>query len=262
MPTFQRGKRLIVGMVHTGALPGTPRGTQDVASLEAAAVAEAEIYAATGFDAIIIENMHDRPYLKGHVGPEIVAAMTTIGCAVKQATGLPIGIQILAAANREALAVAHAAELDFIRAEGFVFAHVADEGIIESDAAELLRYRRQIGADRVQILADIKKKHSSHSITADTCIAETAKAAEFMLADGLIVTGTATGEPAGLGDLEQVRAATGLPLCVGSGVTPENAADYLQFADALIVGSALKEDGDWRNALCKDRAAALIESLP
>ena len=67
------------------------------------------------------------------------------------------------------------------------------KGIIESCAGELLRYRRAIGAERVLVFADIKKKHAAHAITADVSIAETAHAAELFLADGLIVTGTATG---------------------------------------------------------------------
>lgn len=49
--------------------------------------------------------------------------------------------------------------LDFIRAEGFVFSHVADEGIINACAGNLLRYRKQVGAENIQIFADIKKKH-------------------------------------------------------------------------------------------------------
>ena len=83
----------------------------------------------------------------------------------------------------------------FVRVEGFVFAHVADEGLIESDAGALLRYRRAIGAEGVRVFADVKKKHSAHAITADVDLAETAHAAEFFLADGVIVTGAATGEP-------------------------------------------------------------------
>src|SRR6185295_17642379 len=109
---------------------------------------------------------------------------------------LPLGVQVLAGANKEALAVAHAAGCQFIRAEGFVFAHVADEGLMpEADAGSLLRYRRAIGAEHIAVLADIKKKHSSHAITADVDLAETAKAAEFFGAEGVVVTGTATGEP-------------------------------------------------------------------
>ena len=45
---------------------------------------------------------------------------------------------------------------------------------------------------------DIKKKHSSHAITADVSIAETGHAAEFFLSDGVIVTGVSTGTEADL----------------------------------------------------------------
>lgn len=63
-------------------------------------------------------------------------------------------------ANKEALAVAMASGAQFIRAEGFVFSHVADEGWMDSCAAELLRYRRAIGAEDILVFTDIKKKHS------------------------------------------------------------------------------------------------------
>lgn len=55
--------------------------------------------------------------------------------------------------------MAKACGFQFIRAEGFVFGHVADEGFISSDAGELLRYRRSISADNVLVFTDIKKKH-------------------------------------------------------------------------------------------------------
>ena len=61
-----------------------------------------------------------------------------------------------------------------------MFAAVADEGLLpDADAGPLLRYRKQIGAERVKILADIKKKHSAHALTADIEVGEMAKAAEF-----------------------------------------------------------------------------------
>src|SRR5262245_960126 len=136
----------VVGVIHVGALPGTPRSSQTVSELVKSARDEARIYREGGVDGVIIENMHDLPYMRGEVGPEIVAAMTAIGTEVKNECRLPVGIQILAGANIEAMAVAHAANLDFIRAEGYAYAHVADEGLIQASAANLLRYRRMIGA--------------------------------------------------------------------------------------------------------------------
>lgn len=49
--------------------------------------------------------------------------------------------------------------MDFIRAENFVFSHIADEGITNSCAGNLLRFRREIGAENIFIFTDIKKKH-------------------------------------------------------------------------------------------------------
>jgi predicted TIM-barrel enzyme len=143
-----------------------------------------------------------------------------------------------------------------VRVEGFVFAHVADEGLIQSTAAELLRYRRVIGADRVRVFADIKKKHSAHAITADVDLAETAKAAEFFQADGVIVSGTATGRPTDPDEVQAVSEAVEIPTLVGSGVAPENMVS-LATADALIVGSSVKDGGLWSNRLDDRRVAAV-----
>ncbi|MBL8745854.1 MAG: BtpA/SgcQ family protein [Phycisphaerae bacterium] len=246
-------------MVHVGALPGTPRSAESVKDIAARAVDEARMLAGAGFDAVIIENMHDAPYLRREVGPEIIAAMTVVAASVRAAVAVPIGIQILAGANRAALAVAHSTGLGFVRAEGFVFASVADEGILEeADAGPLLRYRRAIGAEKVAVLADIKKKHSAHAITADVSIAETARNAEFFGADGLIVTGAATGSATSLNDLREARSASKLPLAVGSGATPETLRDLFQQADAVIVGSWYKAGGDWRGAPDPARVKELV----
>ena len=233
-------------MIHVGALPGTPANRHSLDKILRQVQAEAALYRSCGIHGLMIENMHDTPYLKGSVGPEITAAMTAVGQTVKDASGLPVGIQILAGANREALAVAVAAGLDFIRAEGFAFAHVADEGLMESCAAELLRYRREIGADSVRIWADVKKKHSSHAITADVDIGATAHTVEFMRGDAVIVTGSFTGDAASLQDLEEAKRSTSLPVLLGSGVTEENMGEVFALADGFIVGSSLKKLGDWR----------------
>lgn len=248
--------RALIGVVHTQGLPGTPSSDRDIEQIVEAAVAEARVYASTGFHGVIIENTHDRPYLKGSVGPEIVAALAVIGHEVRRAAALPLGVQVLAGANESALAVALACGASFIRVEGFVFAHVADEGLIESSAATLLRYRRAIGADRVRVFADIKKKHSAHALTADVSIAETAKAAEFFLADGVIVSGIATGQPADVSDVAAVAQAVTVPTLVGSGITLGNLHDYGE-ADALIVGSSVKRGGLWSGVIDESQARSL-----
>nr|XP_037269529.1 uncharacterized protein F13E9.13, mitochondrial-like [Rhipicephalus microplus] len=92
----------------------------------------------------------------------------------------------------------------FVRAEGFVVGHVADEGIMECCASELLRYRRIIDAEDILVFAD-KEKHWSAAITSDVSILETMKAAEFFQCDGIILTGGATGLPPSTTELQGVH---------------------------------------------------------
>ena len=132
--------------------------------------------------------------------------------------------------------------------------------MIESDAGELLRYRAAIGAEDIAIFADIKKKHSAHTLTSDVDLVETARAAEFFLADGVVVTGTSTGHATNANDVDAVSQAVSVPTLVGSGITPENLAEYAT-ADALIVGSSLKSGGLWSNPLVPRRAALLAEAF-
>jgi uncharacterized protein len=254
-------RKPVVGVIHVGALPGTPASKSSVEELTELAVREAAVYRDGGVDGLVIENMHDVPYLRGSVGPEIVAALAVVARAVKVETNMPVGVQILAAANVEALSVAHAASLDFIRAEAFAFAHVADEGLIESSAAELLRFRRHIGAEHVRVWADVKKKHSSHAITADVSLGETCAAVEFMRADAVIITGSVTGEPPRIEDVREAKSHCRLPVILGSGINDENVAEFYDAADGFIVGSYFKERGLWSNAVERARVSSLMDAV-
>lgn len=235
----------LIGMIHVGPLPGAPGWSGDLGAILDRAVEEALLYQQAGFEALLLENMYDRPYMIGErVGPETVAAMAVLGHEVRRAVQLPLGVQVLAAANQQALAVALACGASFIRVEGFAYAHVADEGWIEGCAGQLLRSREHWKAGHIRILADIKKKHSSHAVTADLSLEEVAHGCEFFLADGLIVTGAATGQPADPDEVRRVATCTSLPVFVGSGITPENILEY-RSARGFIVGSSVKQGGGW-----------------
>lgn len=259
--------RALLGMVHLDALPGTPGSRFSVERIARQAADEARVLMDAGFDGVIIENMHDAPYVHAGVhgahGPEIVAAMTRAALAVRSAApGTTMGVQVLSGGNREALAIALAADAQFIRCENFVFAHVADEGLLErAEAGPLLRSRKQIGAERVRVFCDIKKKHASHAITADVSLADAVHAAEFFRADGVIITGTATGRATDVQDVAEARGATRLPVLVGSGVTPDTVGELFEAgADALIVGSFIKRGGAWANPIDAKRCRAMVRA--
>lgn len=209
--------------------------------------------------------MHDIPYVKSdRFGPEVVAGMTAVAVEVQKVLmqKLPVGIQVLACGGKEALAVAKSTNCNFIRNEGFVFSHVGDEGFIDSNAGELLRYRKSIDADDILVFSDIKKKHSSHAITADVSLLDTAFAAQFFKADGIILTGKSTGDSTDLNELKEIdknRRKLNLPVLVGSGVTRDNLKDYAALADALIIGSHFKHEGHWASELCEERIREFME---
>ena len=252
-------KCAIIGVVHVLPLPGSAGFRGSMEEILGGVLEDALTYKEEGVDALLVENMHDAPYLKGYVDPETTAAMTVVANAVKYECMLPVGIQILAGANLEALGVAVATGLDFIRVEGFVFAHVGDEGMQESCAPQLIRRRALLKSERIKIFADIKKKHSAHAITQDVGLVETARTAEFFGADGVVITGRMTGAPANVEEVKDARLAVLGRVLVGSGITPDNVHLYSPYCDAVIVGSALKYGGTWRNHVDPERVRLLVE---
>lgn len=259
MSRIFRKPKPILAMVHTGPSPGAP-GYRSVESAVERAVAEAKLYADLGVDGLVLENMHDFPCIhERDQGPEVAAFMTRVAVCVKRQVGqLPVGIQILFQANKTALAVALASQCDFIRAEGWTYAHVSDKGIAEACAGEVLRYRAAIGAHRIPVFADLKKKHAAHAWTADVPIEEMAEMMQLHRADSVVVTGLSTGQEPDLDDLLAVREATPLPVLIGSGVTADNFERFVDYADGFIVGSAFKEGGVWNAPVCEDRVRAVV----
>ena len=248
-------------MIHVPALPGTPFNRFSPKEIINKCLEEATIYKSANIDSIMIENMHDAPYLKRSVGPEITSMMSIIGYELRKVfPDKPIGIQILAGANKDAISAAFSADLDYIRGEGFIFGHVADEGIFESDAGELLRYRKNIGAARIKVFTDIKKKHGANQITKDVSIADMSKNANFFGSDGIIITGTTTGGEAEINDLKQAKEGK-LPVLLGSGITNENLGNYFDYSNGFIVGSYFKKDGLWSNELDFKKVEGLVNQF-
>ncbi|MBI5543239.1 MAG: BtpA/SgcQ family protein [Deltaproteobacteria bacterium] len=252
----------LVGMVHLLPLPGSPGWKGSMAEIEDRALGDARALKEGGADAILIENMGDLPYLNAHVDPETVAAAAVLARAAVREAGLPAGVQILAGANREALGVAISAGLSFVRVEAFAYGHVADEGWIQASAGPLLRTRAALGAGQVKVWADVKKKHSAHAATADVDIGEFARGSVFCGADAVIVTGVSTGSPASLEHVRAVREAVPeTPVVVGSGVEPDQAQALAALCDAVVVGTWIKQGGDWRNPVERERVARLKEAF-
>jgi membrane complex biogenesis BtpA family protein len=226
--------RAVFGMIHLHALPGAPlfRSLDDV--LEAA-LQDARAIRDGGCDGFAIENYGDRPFTRGRVEAETVAAMVRAISEVTREVRLPFGVNVLRNDALSALAIAAATGAAFIRVNVHTGAAVTDQGIIEGDAYATLRKRAALAPD-VLLFADYLVKHA-------TPLGESSAKdlRDRGLADALIVTGSETGaaaDPARLHALRDLDA----PLLLGSGLTAGNAHEFAD-ADGAIVGTSLKTNG-------------------
>lgn len=253
----------VIGVVHSRPLPGSPvYDGEPMEDIIAFALAEAERYRAGGVDGLIVENHGDIPFVKPErLGPETAACMAVMTRAVRQASALPVGVNVLANGALVALAVAKAAGASFVRVNQWANAYVANEGIIEGPAGEALRYRSWLHARGVAIFADVHVKHGAHAIAADRSVTEMARDAEFFDADVAIATGQRTGDAASMDELRAIAGGTSLPVLVGSGVDADNVGDILAVADGVIVASSLKVDGVWWKPVDPDRVAAFMAAV-
>lgn len=260
LSNIRRERPAFVGCLHLLPLCGSHGWSGAFQPIVDRALREADLYVAAGVDGLIIENTHDAPYQRVTVDAGTIAGVAIVAHAVRTRFPCAVGVQVLAGADLAAIDIAALCSLDFVRVEGFAFAHVADEGIIQGDAAGILRRRAHIKADGVEVWADVKKKHSSHAITGDLPLREAARGAVYCGADGLIVTGGHTGEPPTIDDVKAVSG-LGALVVVGSGVDASNIASFGAVADALIVGSACKTGGDWRQPVDAERTRELVANL-
>ncbi len=216
-------------MIHCDPFPGSPkyRG-KSVSAIIERALRDAENYILGGVHGLIVENHGDIPFSKPEdIGPETPAFMAVITEKVRERFGVPLGINVLANAALPAFATALAGGADFIRVNQWANAYIANEGFIEGAAAKALRYRSQLRAEHIRVFADSHVKHGSHAIVADRSIQELTRDVDFFEADAVIATGQRTGDSATLDEIDEIRAATALPLLVGSGVTPANVCQIL-----------------------------------
>jgi len=258
---FGRDK-VLIGMIHCPAFPGAPRYRgADMDTIYDACMRDAEALVEGGMHGLIVENHGDIPFSKPEdIGPETAAFMSVVTDRVARATGVPLGVNVLANAPILAIAIAVAGSAKFIRVNQWANAYVANEGFVEGRAGEAMRYRSLLRAEHVKVFADSHVKHGSHAIVADRSIEELTRDLAFFDADVVIATGQRTGNSATIEEIETIGRATHLPLLVGSGVSKENVVEILQRTNGVIVASSLKEGGVWWNPVNIERVRAFCEA--
>lgn len=259
LDSWEQSKRVVIGTLHVPALPGTPRFIGGWQEVQDVVLADAIALADGGVDGLMLENFGDIPFFPRQVPAHTVAHLTQLAALIRRNTDLPLGINVLRNDGLSALAIAAATGSQFIRVNVLCGARVTDQGIIDGIAHDLLRERRLLGAD-VRILADVDVKHSA-PIAAQPLADEVGDLIHRGLADGVIVSGEATGKATRPEDLREVKQVAGsTPVLIGSGVTASNVADYDE-ADGFIIGTAFKHDGQTGGRVDAARVRQLVDAV-
>jgi membrane complex biogenesis BtpA family protein len=248
----------LIGMVHLGPLPGSARSVPLDETIDRA-VSDAVDLVDAGFDALMIENFGDAPFFADDVPKITIAAMTRAIAAIAAEIEVPFGVNVLRNDGLGALAVAAATGANFIRINVLSGSMSTDQGTIVGRAAEVSRLKAALTPD-VAILADVMVKHAAPppGLTLDQAAADLWERAG---ADGIIVSGTNTGQALDRRDLDTVHATVpDAPLYAGSGVTEDTVADILTVCAGVIVGTATKIDGVTANRVDPVRARAIVEA--
>jgi membrane complex biogenesis BtpA family protein len=260
MPSPLDPKERLIGVLHLLPTPGVLAGSEGtMEALVAHAVADAEAYVAGGISTLVVENYHDAPFFKDHAGPAAHAAITVAASRVLAVPGVQrLGINVLRNDAEGALGIAAAVGAEFIRVNVHTGSMYTDQGLIEGQAARTIRTRAGL-CPAVQIFADVHVKHATP--VAGEVLEDAARDAVHRgRADGLIVSGVATGAAPDPERVARVRRAVGddVPILIGSGFSLGNAASLLAYADRAIVGTAAKEGGDVLAPVCAERVRELV----
>lgn len=257
-----KGKRkIVIGMLHLPALPGSPLASKAMKEIRKSLLRDVETLSEGGVHGLMMENFGDVPFYPGRVPAHVIAQMSALACEVRNASDLPLGINVLRNDGLGALAVAHASGADFIRVNVLCGARVADQGLIQGIAHDLLRERAMLGAVNVKIFADVDVKHSA-PLAERPLQDEVDDLIQRALADAIVVSGAGTGKATDPAKARLVRQVAGnTPVFIGSGITPETVTGFLENADGFIVGTSLKKDGQAMNPVELKRVKMMISAV-
>ncbi len=250
----------VIAMAHFPPLPGTPlyddaagvHGILDRVASDLAKLLQG------GVDGILFCNEGDRPYsLRADF--EAVAVMTRV-ITETAPRDRPFGTDFLWD-GKAALAMALATGASFVR-EVFTGVYDSDMGLWNTDAAGLLRYRRQIGAQGVKVFFNVTPEfaaplgHRPVGVLAHSAVVSS-------LADAILVSGRMAGAEPDISALREAKAAAGdgVPVLVNTGAKADNIRQFLDVADGVIVGSSLKVDGYTWNPVDEGRVRAFMKAV-
>jgi len=257
---FGETKKPVIGMVHIRPLPGSfyydaDKGMEYI--IETAAK-DIETYQAAGFDGLLFCNESDMPFSIGveHITP---AAMVACICGLKSVMKIPFGTDVIMD-NKAAIAVSAVTGGRFVRGI-FTNAYVSEMGILDTDGAADIMHKKHIHADDVAIFARISQGLASPLVERSLKLL-TYGAIWSAVADAVVVTGLAPGDTVSVEEIKEAKQAAGvIPIIASNGIDHDNVGNILQYADAVFIGTRLKENNVTLKPVVKEKADRFMDAV-
>ena len=251
-------KCVSISMIQTPPLPGSfQHSGQCLNEIIDYVLQQAQILSDCGFDAIILQNMGDMP-VKQQTRPEVIAYFSIIAKEIKSNfSDLVLGI-LIKWDGIASLAVAHAANADFVRVEHvYTGVEVTSTGLITAQCCEITEMKKRLNTS-LPIFADV---YEPHGVPLGAKPIEDAawESVHEALADGLFLSGKTAKESIDMIE----RARTRVPnstIFLGGGATEENVPQLLKYYDGICVAKWIK-NGSLKNPIDPEKAKRFIEKV-
>lgn len=235
---FGKQKSIAIGAIHLPPLFGYAN-FPGIVPAEKNALRDLRAFQQGGFDAVLFENNYDIPH-REFVDSGAACALALVGRTIRSHTKLPVGINVLWNDYKTAFMLTKLLGLAFIRIPVFVDRVRTAYGIVEGQPKDVIRLREKLGCDHVALLTDIHIKHAA--LLSPYTLLESANRAIREGSDALIITGQWTGDAPDCDEFRALRAhVKNFPIFIGSGASEKNIRTLSQYANGVIVSTALKK---------------------
>lgn len=247
----------IIGLLHLRALPGDPLfyPNGSLRAVKEAAKRDLDALQRGGVDGILITNEFSLPYEK-HVSPATLAALAHVVGALDAELSTPWGAEAIYDGDAT-IELCAATGAQFTRCN-FCGAWAGDLGVIDRDFAHTMRLKSSLRLDNLKLYHFITSEGEVY--LNDRTIDEIADSLIFnCMPDAMVIGGAAAGRGPAMQLLDKVRSVSGdVPVICGTGCREHTVGDVLARFDGAFVGTCLKHDGRFENAVDAGRVASFM----
>lgn len=251
-------EKAIIASMYLPPLPGSPDYKTGTSLQQIIDFTRSELISLQdgGMDGVSIGNQQDWPYKVG-VGPETTSLMTRVINEATQNLRIPFGISIFWD-DLAGIAIAKATGARFVRGI-FRGVYAGEMGLISLNAADAIRYRKEIDAEDIKLLYMLRPILGK-GVIERSLLAEVKDSVWGSKPDGFTLCGPIPGEAPTIEELRLViDNSKGRPVVMNNGANPANICEVLRICNGAVVATHLRMDKKSSNPFDKDKVKEFMD---